>query len=246
MQQYSSCIPWLYNQSLPLLCKVFFLVQLITLFVLMWLLTLLRSMLPHLIVTHILKSNYLRTYVCTIFSLFWSKKSHHRESEHQFSFTLFIQFSTFHSMACSLFVDEGDCLNTSRLDANMFSKQQPTLCSFEIYCETKSSLLYKITWNNHFSILTCSIYFMYLFDGTLNKLNWIEWKIYMIFWTWSVWHVLILWPASQFGSMEYEVTRSEVKWSEEFLSCHSFYTLDEYIEYSSWKDWLHTGCFYVV
>jgi hypothetical protein len=29
----------------------------------------------------------------------------------------------------------------------------------------------------------------------------------------------------------------------EFLSCHSFYILDEYIVYSSWKDWLHTGCF---
>jgi hypothetical protein len=31
----------------------------------------------------------------------------------------------------------------------------------------------------------------------------------------------------------------------EFLSRHSFYTLDEYIEYSSWKDWLYTG-FYVL
>jgi hypothetical protein len=32
----------------------------------------------------------------------------------------------------------------------------------------------------------------------------------------------------------------------EFFSCHSFYTLDEYFEYSSWKDCLYTGCFYVL
>jgi hypothetical protein len=29
----------------------------------------------------------------------------------------------------------------------------------------------------------------------------------------------------------------------EFLNCHSFYTLVEYFEYSSWKDWLYAGCF---
>jgi hypothetical protein len=29
----------------------------------------------------------------------------------------------------------------------------------------------------------------------------------------------------------------------EFLSHHWFYTLDEYIEYSNWKDWLYTGRF---
>jgi hypothetical protein len=30
------------------------------------------------------------------------------------------------------------------------------------------------------------------------------------------------------------------------LICHSFYTLDEYFEYSSWKEWLYTGSFYVL
>jgi hypothetical protein len=42
-----------------------------------------------------------------------------------------------------------------------------------------------------------------------------------------------------------DVKRFKLKLGE-FLSRHWFYTLDEYIEYSSWKDWLYTGCFYVL
>jgi hypothetical protein len=42
---------------------------------------------------------------------------------------------------------------------------------------------------------------------------------------------------------------TDVKWFKlklkEFLSRHSFYILDEYIEYSSWRDWFYTGSFYV-
>jgi hypothetical protein len=42
-----------------------------------------------------------------------------------------------------------------------------------------------------------------------------------------------------------DVKRFKLK-LKEFLSHHSFNTLDEYIEYSSWKEWLYTGCFYVL
>jgi hypothetical protein len=41
-----------------------------------------------------------------------------------------------------------------------------------------------------------------------------------------------------------DVKRFKLK-LEKFLSHHLFYTFDEYIEYSSRKDWLYTGCFYV-
>jgi hypothetical protein len=41
-----------------------------------------------------------------------------------------------------------------------------------------------------------------------------------------------------------DVRRFKLK-LKDFLSCHPFYTVDEYIEYSSGKDWLYSGWFYV-
>jgi hypothetical protein len=69
----------------------------------------------------------------------------------------------------------------------------------------------------------------------------------------SIWKMLILYghQTIQLSTIKFEKKLyKDVKWFKlklkAFLSHHSFYTLEEYIEYSSWKDWLYTGCFYVL